>query len=770
MKKFTYSLNALALGAFLMFSSNSDAATFTAVANGDFSASSTWQGGAAPGNNLMDDEIIIGSGFTVNLDIDVTMDETPLLGTSIFTVDGTLNSSNDSEIIMLGGDFAGSGTVNIGRISFNGLLSTMSFTGEANVNTFESNTPILLAVVGDINVSDSLVLSSGILSVGAGSDFDFETDVVVHVNGGSLTIGGGVLNATNDYDVLYSAAGVTTGDEITGSGLRDLEIDLDSDTEILLMGSNMTVNGDFTQESGSLSLNGFDLTLMGDYTNNSTVALRGNVASNLSLMSSSAMTSDLEFETGFEQIDTLWLAMTNNNNVNLNSDLNVTGALVLESSDLNLDGASTLTMENNSTVMIDQGAITISNGLFEGSNIYNVEYMGAGNVTAGLELSGSGLNNITVMLDDSQDMITLSSDLNIPTSGTLSLENGALDLDGNNLTIVGNFESETSGMIHSDNTSDINIQTTGNLNDTLYFTANGNQMNSLNLMMIGGGIVMIATDVIVGDLDLSSGSVMIFDNNLHIEGSGAISGADDDNYVMTEGDGALMMEVTSGNQTGTFFPIGTMLAYSPATVELNSGTTGNFGVRTHEGVWDAGTFGTDLSLTQSLVDRTWDVTSEAGSSTDIDLTVMWDATMEMNGFDRTDARISHYVNGNWDMSTLGSASTNANGMFQLTRQGITSLSPFAVVDAQSTLSISEEVSPLIAGVYPNPATNNVSVTLDGNYETTLEVLDASGRIIATSVVAGNGVYDLDISSVRPGLFFIRAVSNNESFTTRVVKK
>ncbi len=765
MKRIFYATKMLLVAAGLTASANAYATTYTAVASGDFSASSTWQGGTAPGNNLTNDEIIIGAGFTVNLDMDVTFDQN-LLGTATFTVQGTLDSDNNSDLIMNGGDLAGNGTISIDVLEFNNL-STMSFTGQANVNEFNSNSIALaLDVYAETTVLDTLTLSAGVLTLGNGSDFQMATDAVIKVNGGSIALNGGLMTATNDYDVLYVGSSATTGLELSGTGMRNLHINLDDDNQTVALGSDLVVSGDVMQESGSLSMNGFDLTLMGDYDNSSSTGISGSATSSLMIMSSSSTTSGLMFNSGSEDLDTLMIATSNDSQIDLMSDLNIHGGLRLDSSSLNLMNGITLTMENNSTVIVNQGMMTVSNGTFEGSNSYNVMYEGEGGMTSGIELSGSGLNELTLMLDDSDDQITLDSDLN--SNGSLNLENGTLVLSDNNLTLSGDFSSSEDGMIYSTTGSNININTAISLADTLMFAENGNQVNQLNVDITSGGDVVIGNNAIFQEINFTNGHVVITDNTIILASGGSFSGADEDNYVMINGSGSLMMEVESGNTSGTMFPVGTSTSYAPAVIELNSGSTGNFGVNTMDGVMDAGTFGTDLALTESVVNRTWNVSSENGSETDIDLTLMWSQSMEVNGFDRTDARISHYTDGNWDSYAYGSATTNANGMFQLTRQDISSLSPFAINDSESTLAV-EETPEVIAGVYPNPAINSVNVDLANDGATTIELLDASGRVVATHAVNGTTSFNLDITSIAPGAFYIRAIGTDNVSTIKVIK-
>ncbi|HYG16473.1 MAG TPA: T9SS type A sorting domain-containing protein [Bacteroidia bacterium] len=60
-------------------------------------------------------------------------------------------------------------------------------------------------------------------------------------------------------------------------------------------------------------------------------------------------------------------------------------------------------------------------------------------------------------------------------------------------------------------------------------------------------------------------------------------------------------------------------------------------------------------------------------------------------------------------------------------------------------------------VYPNPAVNEVYVKTHGITALQVKIYDITGRLIASSIPNGNnGLYTIDISSLKPGLYFIVA--------------
>src|SRR5690606_26421087 len=116
--------------------------------------------------------------------------------------------------------------------------------------------------------------------------------------------------------------------------------------------------------------------------------------------------------------------------------------------------------------------------------------------------------------------------------------------------------------------------------------------------------------------------------------------------------------------------------------------------------------------TESIVDGTWFITSSASTGLDLNLQLMWNANMEVNGFDRTNSYVSHYTNNMWDVMAGASATASGN-LYVMNRNNVTTLSPFTVADNNATLDVTNTVANNVAiNVYPNPATEMVNFTSD----------------------------------------------------------
>ncbi|MFM7840228.1 MAG: hypothetical protein ACKO6K_11730, partial [Chitinophagaceae bacterium] len=117
--------------------------------------------------------------------------------------------------------------------------------------------------------------------------------------------------------------------------------------------------------------------------------------------------------------------------------LNLTqGAFTINSGGVNRLSLGSSTTAATSTIKVTSGTIT---GVLQGTNLYNVEYIGNSKSTDG-ELSGAGFRDMTLNLNGGQ-VLTLDANRTVP--GTLNLTRGLLATN----TFSLNVSSATSGAI-----------------------------------------------------------------------------------------------------------------------------------------------------------------------------------------------------------------------------------------------------------------------------------------------------------------------------------
>jgi hypothetical protein len=658
-------ISKLALTALMVLGmlSTANATNYTAVASGNFSSSSTWQGGVAPTVILAGDVISIPSGYVVTLDNNVNFNVAATLN-----VDGMLESgTNATAVVMTAGNITGNGTIDVDSMSL-ALVSGVAFTGDI-VTDHMSSWVTTFNSTADVTVNASLWVMNGILSITDGT-FSMGNNSTIVIDGGSLSVtGNGTIGLTGNYNVVYEGSSSNTGIELTGSGLEDVTVDLSSGS--LTLTTDVMLDGTLDLENGNLILNGNDLT------------------------------------------------------IGVNGDIDATA-----NGTINSDGNSSITINTMGNL---SGDLTF----------------GAGNNT---------VNNLTINLGSTSANVDLGSDVTV--NGTLTLTQGTLTLNSNdlNFAVNGNFAASGTGSVVSTSGSNITITSNGSFTGGIRFNGTGNTVNNLTINLGNNtAYASLGSDLHVsGMLTLTAGRLHIWGNNLMMNAGATISGGTEDSYVITSEGGELTMNLAA-NATGTFH-VGTMENYAPAVVIANTGSaTSDIGIMVDNNVYAEATTGADLSLTNEVVDATWFMTSSVMTGVDVDVQLMWSADMEENGFDRTDAYIAHY-NNDWDASQ-SSAATASGNMYKMSREGVAP-GPMAVSGTGGGLKVNNVAGKSVkTTVYPNPATDMINFTSTEKV-TGVTVYDVTGRKVKSMNADGNVI---TVSDLAPGYYSIQL--SGEGFTS-----
>lgn len=216
--------------------------------------------------------------------------------------------------------------------------------------------------------------------------------------------------------------------------------------------------------------------------------------------------------------------------------------------------------------------------------------------------------------------------------------------------------------------------------DTISIAGNS-QIGNFNLIGQDASAFILASDMSVNNFTFTNpGKFLLGDHHLTVAGS--ITGYGSKDYFVTNGNGALQLNRIGS--AATIFPVGAdTVSYDPATI-LNTGTQDNFSVSVTPHVLSGGTTG--YAYTAGVVDRTWHIAESVPGSSNVSLTLQWNAADELRGFPRNTAYVAHYTSGSWNtgaqMSAVGA------GPFTLTRSGITGFSPFAIMGPAGSLPVS----------------------------------------------------------------------------------
>ena len=257
--------------------------------------------------------------------------------------------------------------------------------------------------------------------------------------------------------------------------------------------------------------------------------------------------------------------------------------------------------------------------------------------------------------------------------------------NGSSLEITGSSDLAVSGkLINNSNfnassgTITLNgngIQTVGGAADISFYNLTVNKPSSY--------VSLNTNATINGILGFSSGKISIDNSNLVIGSAGSITGASANNYIIATGPGSVIQQVAPAGLK--VFPVGSSVAYTPVTIGLGvTSTADNFSARVLPSLYSKGDEGNPV--TSNAVNNTWLIAEENTAGSDATITLQWPSTLELSGFNRSVSRLGHYKDGAWDIG-LSDIIASGSDPYTITRSGITSFSPFAVVGNNFALPV-----------------------------------------------------------------------------------
>ncbi len=328
----------------------------------------------------------------------------------------------------------------------------------------------------------------------------------------------------------------------------------------------------------------------------------------------------------------------------------------------------------------------------------NTSYAGAASTT-----TPGSVNGDYVDIGSSK---TITLDVNITTNQTAVVVNstGIFNMGTNTIGNVGTFTLYSGGTLGIGSTAGItssgatgNVQVTG----TRTFNTGGNYTyNGSSAQVTGNGlpttvnnltinntsnITLNASATVNNTLTFSGGKIILGTSNLTINNSGSIATPSSSTYIVTDNTGTLIQNNigTAGRTGGILFPVGTSASsYTPITI-TNTGTADAFNVRVFDNVYTLGTTG--ATVTANVVTKTWMVDEAVAGGSNVTLTAQWNGVDEATGFGRASCGINHYISSAWDIPTYAAAV--GSDPYTISRSGISSFSPFAVSESGVILPI-----------------------------------------------------------------------------------
>lgn len=533
----------------------------------------------------------------------------------------------------------------------------------------------------------------------------------------ALTWGGSVPPTTiSEDDQIVISANVTVN--------MDTDVELNNQFATISVIGNLESQNNLTVTSGSVIGTGNLIV------NELTVAAEGTIV----------MTGDITCAT----METASTLLTISASTSVNSELILSGGIC------QIDNSGSLMLASDATVEISGGELQNLGGSLSSSGSFNLLYSGE-STTTGDETTAGTIANLTVNLSGSDQTLTMDGDLTV--TGNLSLMTGVMSMNGFDLTLEGTSQAEANATLSGDANSSIVLSGSGDMG-IIVFTEGEEEVDTCTINIDDNGSITLGSDLMVnGALNLNNGNVTIEDNDLTINVNGSVEGGSENSFVLASGEGSLIISLEAGGESVTF-PVGTEEGYFPCILTENDGADNvEIAVNLAAEVLAEGESGTDLTATESLVANTWFVNStDANAQVDLDFEFMWNAASEVNGFDSDNCYISHYVDGSWDVAATAQASVEANGYLSITRENITSLSPFRVADNMTAPTYEFAASEF--DYYPNPAHDYLIVELPEGLESKVgQIFSANGKLMG-SYALEDGT-QLDISNLPAGHYILK---------------
>ncbi|HMJ67982.1 MAG TPA: T9SS type A sorting domain-containing protein [Cyclobacteriaceae bacterium] len=368
----------------------------------------------------------------------------------------------------LGNEWATGGALNNAVVNLE--IDNTSLTGVSN------------NVGGSTNVVGNLVLTNGILNIGASNTLNVRSN---------FSAGAGMIGGSPTSRLLFTNIGLFSGSLIFAPGLQDLEVlDIGRPGNIPL-GSSLTIAPagrlTFGSGSGNLIINGQTLTINGDIQQTGPGTITSTVnTSNLNIGGVDAITN---FALSNPiQLNNVTLSRTGATAVyNWSSSTTISGMIDLVAGTFN--HVSGVTMGTGSTFQRRQGS-TFSGSTLNASTRYSVSYIGVVSTTAELPASATLLENLTTLGD-----VTLDKDISI--NGNLNINGGQFIAGAHNITMLGPSFAVNGGTF--------NI----NLANTVTFSRAGTTLltgTTINESQFGNFVISSGTTVDFPDFEIRIGA------------------------------------------------------------------------------------------------------------------------------------------------------------------------------------------------------------------------------------------------------------------------
>lgn len=261
-------------------------------------------------------------------------------------------------------------------------------------------------------------------------------------------------------------------------------------------------------------------------------------------------------------------------------------------------------------------------------------------------------------------------------TGDLLIQSGTeLQLRGEVKLVLHNINLHNQGAIAADSSE---LLFTGA--NTTSITSGGSALHDLQIAKSNDQHLQLKDDLnIYGTLQFTGmeNLLEIDSSHLILATTAAISGADRNNFVLTDSTGWVLKK----DLTNFTFPVGpNSNSYHPLSVE-QTGTIDHLSLRCLPAAYTEGDSGAPFN--EGVVATAWDLRENTPGGSVLNLTAQWEKTIELVGFTRDDCGLARYAgNGQWDLSPDDLAAASGPNPFT---QSIAQVEPGIFIVSGDTL-------------------------------------------------------------------------------------
>jgi G8 domain len=592
--------------------------------------------------------------LTLTIDKGTTYTPILTLNPSIFTVKASTSGVAAFLNII-------NGTIQIaGNYTFSSYIATANFSEGSNCGFWLNNPNVTISTTNSLSMSGLFKLTQGTFSVGnsISSSFNLVQTTELVVEGGILNVASRLKGSPLSFTISNGTINVCT----KGNSTSTASFSINAKT--------------FTMSGGNIVLNAPSVNYDDYAVTATTYTITGGVlscSSNMSiwkLYNISGIIPNLQV-TGSDTVAITSLSSVVYGNI----EVDVNSKLHLDTFKLSVKG----NIQNNGSIKAFTNTKS-ERGCFDftGSTVQTCTGTGTWgtltepinsvyiNNTAGILLNCNSIYIKGLYLF--KGSITNAWKLTFGNTSTLSIiqygDNTTPIISGN-LDAAPDFSNVNAGLAVFYG-KETNARTTG-------FEIPSNR-SLVQLAMIGSNVTLSGGDLNVSYyLDFTSGKMNLGNNNLLLESTITITGANTNGYAVTNGSGRVTRK-NIGN-TATLFPVGTT-TYDPVSI-TNAGTADDFSVGVTT-ILDA-----FAPMPTKYVQRQWNISEAIAGGSNVTLSLTCAAGVPMTNFDAAfPVKIGHYKSNNtWEQIPATMSSMVATG------SNITSFSPFLIVNENAILPV-----------------------------------------------------------------------------------